>query len=141
MSKRDHRKTVNIDVGLPNSRKLKGAPPATKWLYVAGVCWSGQNLTDGQVDPAVICAAAGVPMKHARDLVDRQGWHEKGHHCNDCAQPDTDGEVMIHDYLDFNTSAAKVQRIAVERSLAGRKANHVKHKHSGLFDDCWECQG
>ncbi len=32
MSKRDHRKTVNIDVGLPNNKKLKGASPATKWL-------------------------------------------------------------------------------------------------------------
>ena len=141
MSKRDHRKTVNIDVGLPNNKKLKGASPATKWLDVVAVCWSGQNLTDGQVDPAVICAWAGVPIRHAKDLINRDRWHEKGHHCADCAQPDAEGEVVIHHYLMFQTSAAKVSKIAAERSLAGRKANHTRHKHSGLFEDCWECQG
>lgn len=141
MSRKDHRKTVNIDVGLPTNRKLKGAPAATKWLDVVGVCWSGQNLTDGQVDPAVICALAGVPIKHAKDLIGRDRWHEKGHHCGDCEQPDHADEVVIHDYLTFQTSAEKVQRIARERSLSGRKANHARYKHVGEFDECWECQG
>lgn len=141
MSRRDHRKTVNIDVGLPNNKKLKRASPASKWLAVSAICWSGQNLTDGQIDPLVICPWAGVPARHAKDLIDRGMWHEKGHHCPDCAQPDVEGEVMIHHYLEHNTSAEKVSKIAAERSLSGRKANHVKHKHKGEFDDCWECQG
>lgn len=141
MAKKDHRKTVNLDVGFPNNRKLKGAPAATKWLDVVAVCWSGQNLTDGQVDPAVVCAWAGVPARHGRDLINRDRWHEKGHHCDSCPQPDTEGEVVIHNYLDFQTSASKVSRIAEERSLAGRKANHRKHKHDGDFEECWLCQG
>lgn len=140
MAKKDHRKTVNIDVGFPLNKKLKGASPATKWLGVVAVCWAGQNLTNGQIEPAVVCAVAGVPMKHARDLINRDLWHEKGHHCEDCQQPDNEGEVVIHHYLEFQTSAEKVTRIAIERSLSGRKANHIRHKHKGSFEECWECQ-
>lgn len=140
MAKKDHRRTVNIDVGLPNNRKLKGAPPPTKWLDVVAVCWAGQNFTNGQVDPVVVCAWAGVPARHGRDLVNRDRWHEKGHHCDACPQPDTDGEVVIHNYLHFQTSAEAINKIGAERSLAGRKANHSKHGHEGVFDECWRCQ-
>lgn len=139
MARRDPRKTVNITVDLPSNRKLKGAPPATKWLGVVAVCWSAQNLSDGQIDPAVVCALAGVPIKHARDLIGRDMWHEKGHHCDGCPQPEFEGEVVIHDYLVHQTSASKIRRVAAERVEAGRRGNHTKHGHPGPFEECKEC--
>lgn len=139
MSKKDTRRFVKLDVGFYAARKLKGAPPATKWLDVTGMCWAGQNLSDGEVDPAMMCALAGVPIKHASDLIKRGRWHEYGHDCPDCQQPEHESDVVIHHYLMHQSSATKVKKVAEKRSLAGRKANHTRHGHDGEFEECWQC--
>lgn len=139
MPHRDPRQYGRISVDLPVNRKLKGAPPQTKWLSVVGVLWAVQNSTDGHVNPAVMTALAGVPAKHSRDLVNRDVWHEKGHACPECPQPEDADEVIIHDYLDHQDSAETVARNRDEKSKSGRVGNHFKWKHAGPFEDCRRC--
>lgn len=139
MPLRDPRQYARMSVDLPTNRKLKGAPAATKWLSVVGVLWSVQNLSDGEVDPAIITATAGVPAKHAKDLVQRDVWHEKGHACTDCPQPKHAGEVVIHDYLNHQDSAEVVTRNRAEKAKSGRLANHLRWKHAGPIEECVKC--
>lgn len=139
MAARDPRQYARMTVDLPANRKLAGAPPQTKWLSVVGVLWSVQNVTDGRVTPAVIVAAAGVSARHAKDLVQRDIWHDKGHACPDCPQPEHHGEVVIHDFLDHQDSAEMVRTSREEKAKAGRLANHIRWKHAGPVEECPKC--
>jgi hypothetical protein len=136
---RDPRQYARIAIDMPVNRKLKGAPAQTKWLAVVGVLWSTQNLSDGEVEPAVIAATAGVPARHVRDLVNRDVWHEKGHACGDCPQPSHEGEVVIHDYLVHQDSAETIRQARAEKAKAGRAANHIRWKHAGPVEECPKC--
>lgn len=135
----DPRQYARMSVDLPTNKKLKGAPPQTKWLSVVGVLWSTQNLSDGLVTPAIICATAEVPTKHSKDLVNRDVWHAKGHACPSCPQPDVDTEVVIHDFLVHQDSAEQIRRNRDEKAKAGRLANHLRWKHAGPVEECPKC--
>lgn len=139
MPPRDPRQYARMSVDMPTNRKLKGAPAQTKWLAVTGVLWSVQNLADGEVDPAIIAATAGVPARHVKDLVNRDVWHEKGHACTDCPQPKHHGEVVIHDYLVHQDSAETVAKAREEKAKSGRLANHLRWKHAGSLEVCPRC--
>ena len=139
MPPRDSRQYARITVDMPVNKKLKGAPVQAKWLAVVGILWSTQNLTNGFVDPAVIAATAGVPAKHVRDLVNRDVWHEKGHACPACPQPEHEGEVVIHDYLVHQDSAETIRHNRDEKAKAGRLGNHAKWGHKGPFEGCSKC--
>lgn len=136
---KDPRSYVRIAVDLPANRKLSGADPRTKWLDVVAVCWAGQNLTDGEVPPAVMVALAGVPPRCATELFARDRWHAKGHHCPDCPQPKVAGHAVIHHYLIHQDSAEQVVVARTNKSLLGRRLNHFKWHHEGLFEDCPVC--
>ncbi len=136
---KDARQYARIAVDMATNRKLKGAPPQTKWLAVVGVLWSTQNLSDGLVTPGVIVATADVHVKHARDLVSRDVWHEKGHACPDCPQPDVATEVVIHDYLEHQDSAETIRRNRDSKAESGRLANHIRWKHRGPIEECGRC--
>lgn len=139
MPAKDTRQYARIAVDLPSNRKLKGAPPQTKWLAVVGILWSSQNLSDGLIDPTVMTALAGVPAKHARDLVNRDVWHEKGHACPDCPQPEVRSEVVIHHYWMHQDDAETVRRNRDEKARSGRMGNHAKWGHAGPFEECAKC--
>jgi hypothetical protein len=136
---KDPRQYARIAVDLPANPKLAGASPQTKWLSIVGVLWSSQNLTDGEVTPAIITATAGVPAKLARELVARDVWHQKGHHCDECPQPKVAGNVVIHDYLKHQDSADTIRRNRDEKARAGRMANHLRWKHAGSIEECPKC--
>lgn len=136
---RDLRQYARIAVDMAISKKLKGAPAATKWVAVTGILWSTQNLTNGQVSPAVIVATAEALPKHGKDLVARGAWHELGHDCPDCAQPEAAGDVVIHHYLMHQDSAETVRRNRDEKAKAGRLANHIRWKHAGQVEECPKC--
>lgn len=139
MPPRDPRQYARMSVDLAVNRKLKGAQPHAKWLAVVGILWSTQNLSDGEVDPAIMAATAGVPTKYVRDLVSRDVWHEKGHACPTCPQPQHAGEVIIHDYLVHQDSAETIRRNRDEKVKAGRLANHLRWKHVGPIEECPKC--
>lgn len=139
MPPKDPRQYARVTVDMPTNRKLKGAPAQAKWLATTGILWAVQNLSDGLVTPAIIAATAEVPAKHAKDLVNRDVWHEKGHACPDCPQPDVDTEVVIHDFLTHQDSAETIRRNRDEKAKAGRLANHIRWKHAGPIEECAKC--
>lgn len=139
MPQKDLTPYVRIAVTMPTNRKFRGASAQTKWLAVVGICWSVQNLTDGQVTPAVITALAGVTPRHAKDLVGRDVWHAKGHACPDCPQPELAGDVVIHDFEKFQDSAETVRENRQKKAEAGREANHIRWKHKGSLQECGIC--
>lgn len=141
MAAKDPRQYARIAVDLPANRKLAGADPRAKWLDVVGVLWATQNLTDGEITPAIITALAGVPAKFGTDLMNRDRWHRKGHHCDDCPQPQVPGNVMIHDYLVHQDSAETIRVNRDHKARNGRLGNHIRHKHPGKFEECQQCHG
>lgn len=91
--------------------KARAAGKDGRALYLAALCYSASQLTDGFVPHnalAVIAAEAEVRPSLARRLVDVGFWHEAGHGCKACPQPQGDGWV-IHDYLERQTSRAEVE--------------------------------
>lgn len=136
---RDIRQYARIAVDLPANRKMAGADARVRWLDVVGVLWSVQNLTDGQVTPAIICASAGVSPRLARDLANRDRWHEKGHACPDCPQPTVAGDVVIHHFDKHQDSSEVIRRNRDEKAKSGRLANHLRWKHAGPIEECEKC--
>lgn len=111
---RDRREYVRLTVNLPSNPKLVAIDdPAAGWLYVCGVCYSGEHLTDGIVNPAVVARIAGVGREWVAGLVEAGLWHEPGHDCDRCAQPPA-GHVVVHDYLEHQRSRAEAD--AAKRS-------------------------
>lgn len=139
MAAKDPRQFARIDVGFAVSKKLAGADPRAKWLDVVGILWSVQNLTDGEVTPAIICATAGVPTRYGSDLMNRDRWHRKGHHCPDCPQPEVAGNVTIHHFDHHQDDAETVRRNREEKAKSGRLGNHSKWNHAGPFENCRRC--
>jgi hypothetical protein len=136
---KDERPYARIDLGLPNNRKLRGATVHAKWLYVSTLLWCGLEMNDGIFRPRQASAYADVPERYVKELLGRDVWHEKGHHCDVCPQPGDAGDLVVHDYIRHNRSAERIRKISADRKLAGRRANHTRWKHEGEFEDCEAC--
>lgn len=139
MPKKDPRQYAKIAVDFPANRKLAGSDARVKWLDVAAVLWSSQNMTDGRVVPSVMAAMAGVPQKCATELIQRERWHRAGHKCPDCEQPGHRGEVVIHHYTLHQDSAETIMQNREKKRRSGREANHIRWKHAGEFEECETC--
>ena len=63
---------VKLDDGFPEHPKLIQAGAAAGWLYVAALCYSARNLTDGHIPAAVLPRLADVkaPGRLAAKLVE-----------------------------------------------------------------------
>lgn len=91
--------------------KARAAGKDGRVLYLAGLCYAANQLTDGYIPRAalpVVAAEAEVRSTVARRLVDVGLWHGEGHDCKVCPQPPGVGWV-IHGYLDWQTSRAEVE--------------------------------
>ena len=136
---KDARLYVPVDVGLPSNRKFLGLDTRPKWLALTGLCWAKQNLNDGVIDPKIVAALAGVPPRFVQVLVDRDVWHEKGHACLKCPQPEHDSQVIIHDWNEHNRSAERVRRVQDAKRRASRLGNHERWHHTGSLEECDRC--
>lgn len=136
---KDARQYARISVDLPANMKLAGATPGAKWLSVVAVLWATQNLTDGEVTPAVMTALAGVPAKASKELMERGVWHSRGHCCPDCPQPTVRGNVRIHHYLLHQDDAHTIRESREKKAEAGRRGNHEKWGHPHPFEGCPRC--
>lgn len=122
---------VKLDDGFAEHPKVERVGPAAAWLHVAALCYSARNLTDGAIPEAKASRLTTLtgPAKLVRSLVDEQLWHEPGHDCPRCkACPH--GHYLIHDYLSYNPSAAKVK---AERAAAAERMKKKRRsaKRSG----------
>ena len=120
----DKRLWAKLDLGYFSNPKVSDVLDASSnavLMHVASILHCAQHLTDGHVAPRAMQRAVGGTDEDTQLLVQNGLWHEPGHNCEDCPQPDSN-RVYVHDYLQHNTSSDKVER----RSASARKAAQAR---------------
>lgn len=92
---------AKVDYGFFRNPKVVVVSKDARCLYIAGLCYCGENLTDGRIPAsAVRILAAEVearnPKAIANELVRAGLWNSSN-----------DAEFLINDYLEFNESSDK----------------------------------
>lgn len=106
---------ARILTSVPRHPKFLRAGPAASWLWLCGVCYCQDALTDGFISvEAVHTLGVPKPLPLAAVLVRERLW-----------QPDEHG-WRIHDYLEHNNSADYIQRVRQERKAAGQKGGRTR---------------
>ena len=111
---------VKLDDNFPRHPKVLGLSDAGFRLYVTGLCYSAQYLTDGWVPQTAVMAG----RRTVTELVTRGLWHE---------DPDGTG-YTIHDYLTYQPSRDYVETLRQRRSDAGRKGARSRWNGTGTSD-------
>src|SRR3990167_3010294 len=114
---------VHVESSVARNRKFMKAGPAPSWLWVCGLAYCQEGLTDGFI-PAEALPFLGV--KNARQLA---------HHLVAAGLWDeTVGGWVVHDYLKHNRSAAQIADIRDRRGkggkLGGRPSKNLHDKPS-----------
>jgi hypothetical protein len=99
---------VKIETSVARNRKFVKAGPAPSWLWLCGLLYCQEGLTDGFI-PTEALGYLGVknPRQLASHLVTAGLWHV------------TEGGWQVNDYLAHNKSAAEVRRVQGVRHDAG----------------------
>lgn len=107
---------VKLDDGFFLHPKAQAAGKDGRALFIAGLCWSAGQLTDGTIPKSsvpVIAAMAGVKPSEAKRLVAAGLWHDRG------------DEYEIHAYLEYQPSGSTVRarrdELSAKRAEAGRR--------------------
>ena len=108
----DYRPFVRLDHGMPENPKVVGLSDTAFRLYVEAICWCSRQETDGEIPEAMMRRLGSV--KACNELV-RAGLVER-----------SDVAFHIHDYLDFQRSAAEIQAFRDAKGVAGAKGNHQR---------------
>jgi hypothetical protein len=113
---------LRLDDGFPDHPKVGGLSDKAFRLHVSALCYSARHLTDGFI-PADRPPLLVHRLKPAviDELVRRGAW-----------EPAVDG-WRLHDFLDFNPSAAKVKedRQAAADRMARSRERSAQQKANG----------
>ena len=103
--------------------KLERLTDRAHRLWVRGVGYACQYLTDGVLDPTAL-RTLGAHPKAAAELVAGGLWH-----------PVPDGGYTIHDYLEFNPTRADVEnrRAATKARVAKHRSVANQHPDTGRY--------
>ncbi len=104
---------IRLHDGMPDHPKVDGLSDAAFRALVEVWCWCSRHLTDGQVPKATW--EKRWTAKARRDLI------EAG-----LAEPQGDGGVAMHDYLEHQRSAEEVEALRQQRRDAGRAGGLAK---------------
>lgn len=99
---------LRVESSVARHRKFMQAGPAPSWLWVCGLAYCQEGLTDGFI-PTQALPYLGV--KNAPQLVK--------HLVSAGLWEPVDGGWQVHDYLTYNRSADTVQQIRTTRRAAG----------------------
>jgi hypothetical protein len=106
---------VKVESSVARHRKFLQAGPAPSWLWLCGLAYCQEGLTDGFI-PVEALPHLGVG-KNTGHLVDRlvkaRLWDV------------VDGGWRVHDYLEHNRSAEKVRGIKTDRREAGARGGEA----------------
>jgi hypothetical protein len=108
---------VKIDDHFPNHPKVVRAGGDAAWLYLCGLCYCAEHLTDGKIPAAMVPRLSDrkAPMKLARKLVDVGLWDGS----------ETTGFV-VHDWCDWNPSADEARKKrSAKPARSGRRSGGV----------------
>lgn len=110
---------ARLDDRMPWSRKIQPLSDRAFRLYVTGIAFCAAELTDGFISDANL---ALLPLKRgrndaARELEDCKLWTR------------TDGGWMVHDFLEYNRSAAQVKQ---ERKNVAARQQRFRDRRNGV---------
>ena len=106
---------VKVETTVPRNRKFLQAGPAPSWLWLAGLCYCQDNLTDGFVPGEVLVTLVAKNAKQLVSHLEKAGLWRR-----------VDGGWHIHDYLEHNRSAAQVAVLRANGKRGGRpQKNHI----------------
>lgn len=115
--------------------KVIKAGNAALGLWLRAGAYAAQHLTEGAVPGVVVQLYGTAPQ--ARKLVAAGLWHEHGHACPRCAQPAA-GDYVVHDFLVYNPTRAKVQsdrEAAAKRQQRAREQATARRNRRGNVAD------
>lgn len=104
---------AKIDDRFPRHPKVLRAGGDAAWLYVAGLCYANEHLTDGRIPALAVPTLTDRkrPLELAEKLVSVRLWERDGE------------DFLIHDYHDENETAdvvrAKREALSAKRRAAG----------------------
>lgn len=106
---------VRLDHEMDRHPKVMEAGPLAFAMYVSALCYCNRYLTDGFVRAKVAPTLGNVPRpaQRIRELLDAGLWDK------------AEGGYQVHDYLDYQASAAEIRGLQAKRSAAGRKGGQT----------------
>jgi len=105
---------VRIESSVSRHRKFQQAGPAASWLWLCGLAYCQEGLTDGFIPTAALPYLGVKPAKKpAAALVAAGLWHP-------CP-----GGWRVHDYLAHNREASSIRRVQDERRAAGAVGGRI----------------
>lgn len=118
----DSRLWAKVDLGYLTNPKMSDVLDASSnavCMHLASILHCAQHLTDGHVSPKAMTRAVGGDSKDIGILIKAGLWHEPGHECDECPQPE-EGRVYVHNYLNHNVSSEKINRKSEQASRAAK---------------------
>ncbi|MEU2134950.1 hypothetical protein [Streptomyces sp. NPDC018352] len=91
---------VRLDDRFPSHRKIRLLSHQAFRLYVSGLCYAAENLTDGRIPAEELRIVADIKTSKAaaKELVERGLW-----------EVSEEGGWSIHDYLEYNPGSDQVR--------------------------------
>ena len=120
---------IRLHVGLPRNRKIRPLSDAAFRLHIELMCWAKEEGTDGLIEADAI-PTFGRPAKVWTELTRRGLLDDAG-----------GGDVVVHDFLEWQEPAAETRRKSAEQSKGGSRGNHERwHAGRGIVaDSCPFC--
>lgn len=116
----DKRLWAKVDLGYltnPKMSEVLDESTTAPLMHIASILHCAQHLTDGEASPRAMMRMVGGNAQDIELLVKNGLWHEPGHECAECPQPE-EGRIYVHNYLNHNVSSDKVS----EKSEKARQA-------------------
>jgi len=106
---------VRVETRFISHPKVLEIGPLGEALWLRGLCYAGEQLTDGFVPASFLKRMADMKaLTIAKRLVDVGLWQER------------DGGYQIHDYLEWQRSREEVADLNSKRAEAGRRGGKQK---------------
>lgn len=115
---------VRLEVELGEHPKIARLTDKAFRVHIHGLCYGNRLLTDGIVPRNVALTFPGANRRSLTELVTAAVWHDQETICPTCIDRYGGldrGDYVIHDFLDYQPSAAEVIELRRQRSEAGRR--------------------
>lgn len=128
---------VKFDDQFPLHRKVGGLSDAAYRVHTEAIFWCARNLTDGVIRDHEVNQIRPRAERHVKEMVDRDLWHHAADakDCSNCSarlaeagRPIPPDGYVLHDYLDFQPSRAKVTQ---ERQAKTERQQRWRDKKRG----------
>ena len=108
---------MRIESGVARHPKFQAAGPVAAWLWICGLAYCQETLTDGVIMASSIRYLGVLRPERAVNRLLSCGLWER-----------VDGGYRIHDYLEHQRSASQIRQIQAERVAAGRRGGEANRK-------------